>query len=263
MSARPWHKRYHSDALAGFMALSLEERGAYQTVLDLIYDHGGPIADNERILAAYMGSSPRKWRAIRDQLREKGKISINPDGLITNSRAERELEKDAETSRKHAENGLKGARALHKNPEKPSKNSEYWMARPEPGFGIIQKPNSRSHTEEYAKPASSASRECRSDDLCKVMKAGGFITQPADHFLLKEWLALPDMDLERDVIPVVKQVAESVYGRTGRMPFKLKLFDAAVRQKHAEDAAEIERMQRVRERIKRLDEEQRQEVDAA
>lgn len=262
MSARPWHKRYHSDALAGFMALSLEERGAYQTVLDLIYDHGGPIADNERILAAYMGCSPRKWRAIRDQLREKGKININPDGLITNSRAEKELEKDAETSRKHAENGLKGARALHESPKKPNKNSEFWMARPEPGFGIIQKPNSRSHTGEYARSPSSASHEYHSDDLCQVMKAGGFVTQPTDHFLLKEWLELPDMDLGRDIIPIVRRVAESVHGRTGKAPFKLKLFDAAVRQKHAEDAAEIERMQRVRERIKRLDEEQ-QKMDAA
>jgi len=263
MSARPWHKRYHSDALAGFMALTLEERGAYQTVLDLIYDHGGPIADDERILAAYLRCSPRKWRAIRDQLIGKGKISINPDGRITNSRAERELEKDAEMSRRHAENGLKGARALHESTKNLNKNSDHRMAWPERGFGLNQKPNARGHTEEYAKALSLASRECRSDDLGKVMEAGGFTTQPSDHLLLNEWLALPDMDLERDIIPVVQRVAASVYGRTGKVPFTLKLFDAAVRQKHAEDAAEIERMQRMRERSKRLDEEQRQETDAA
>ncbi|MDR7257809.1 hypothetical protein J2X47_001989 [Sphingomonas sp. BE270] len=83
MSARPYHKRYHSDALAGFMSLTLEERGAYQTVLDLIYDRGGPIADNERLLAGYMGCSVRKWRALRDELIAKRKISVNEGGLIT------------------------------------------------------------------------------------------------------------------------------------------------------------------------------------
>ncbi|MEN2786165.1 DUF1376 domain-containing protein [Sphingomonas qilianensis] len=262
MSARPWHKRYHSDALAGFMPLSLEERGAYQTVLDLIYDHGGPIADDERILAAYMRCSPRKWRAVRDQLVGKGKISFNSEGLITNSRAERELGKDAETSRMHAENGLKGARALHGKAKKPHKNSELWVARPEPSFGFNQKPDPRGHTE-YGKSLCSSSRKSRSDDLSLVMEAGGFTTQPSDHHVLEEWLALPDIHLGRDILPVVQRVAESLYSRTGKAPFKLKFFDAAVRQNYAEDAAEIDRMRRIRERSERLDDEQQKERGAA
>jgi hypothetical protein len=98
VSARPFHKRFHSDALAGFMSLSLEERGAYQTLLDMIYDRGGPVLDNERLLAGYMQCSIRKWRVLRRALLDKGKISpavggcldaedFDPDALASESRA--------------------------------------------------------------------------------------------------------------------------------------------------------------------------------
>ena len=93
-------------------------------------------------------------------------------------------------------------------------------------------------------------------DLAAVIEAGGMSAPPSDHQLLREWLALPDMQLERDILPVVRRVAEGERGRTGRAPFKLKLFDAAVRQQHAEDEAEIRRLRQVRERIERQDREQ-------
>jgi uncharacterized protein YdaU (DUF1376 family) len=142
MSARPFHKRYHSDALAGFMALTLEERGAYQTLLDLMYDRGGPIADNERLLAGYMGVSLRKWKSLRDDLIGKGKIHLTDEGLLSNSRVEKELENDVKTSRKHAENGLKGARKKHETPKNFNENSESGVARLEQNSGL---PDTRSH----------------------------------------------------------------------------------------------------------------------
>ncbi|WP_395326915.1 HNH endonuclease [Novosphingobium sp. BL-8H] len=83
MSARPYHKRYHSDALAGCMALTLEERGAYQTLQDLMYDRQGPILDAERLLAGYMGVSIRKWRSLRETLLAKGKIFLTEDGRVS------------------------------------------------------------------------------------------------------------------------------------------------------------------------------------
>lgn len=86
-------------------------------------------------------------------------------------------------------------------------------------------------------------------DLRKVIDVAGMSSIPSDHGLLREWLALPDMRLERDILPVVRRVAESERGRTGRAPFKLKLFDAAVRQKQADDAAEIERLRAGRRRL--------------
>lgn len=142
MSVTPYHKRYHSDALAGFMSLSLEERGAYQTLLDLMYDRGGPILDNERLLAGYMGVSLRKWKTLRESLIEKGKIYVTDDGLLSNSRVEKELENYAKTSRKRAENGLKGARKKIENQKKTNKINETDLAEPEHDLGYIrnQKP---------------------------------------------------------------------------------------------------------------------------
>jgi uncharacterized protein YdaU (DUF1376 family) len=124
MMTGPWHKRYHSDALTGYLNLTLEERGAYTTILDLLYDRGEPLRHNERLLAGYFGVSVRKARAMIAALVEKGKISVLGDGTITNRRFELERENSAKTSRKHAENGLKGARTRIENEKKHNENNE-------------------------------------------------------------------------------------------------------------------------------------------
>lgn len=115
MSDRPWHKRYHSDALTGMIGLTLEERGAFQTVLDMIYDRGGPIPDNDRLLSSQMGVTPRKWRSLKTALIGHGKIAAW-GGLIGNQKALLEIEEYEKMSRKRAENGAKGGR----------KTSEHW-----------------------------------------------------------------------------------------------------------------------------------------
>lgn len=146
MSAQPWHRRYHSDALAGMLSLTLEERGAYQTVLDLIYDRRGAIMDNERLLAGYMGVSIRKWRSLRAELLAKGKIHLTEDGLISNSRAEKELENDAKTSRKHAENGSSGGRKKAENSKKPNENNGNDVAKLEQNPSLLPEARSQSIT---------------------------------------------------------------------------------------------------------------------
>lgn len=72
---------------------------------------------------------------------------------------------------------------------------------------------------------------------------------PPDHRLLREWLALPDMEFERDILPVVRRVAAEVKAGDGRVPFKFKLFDVAIREQQAKDAAEIERLRASRARM--------------
>lgn len=139
MTANPWHKRYHADALNGYMPLSLEERGAYTTLLDLLYDRGEPIPENERLLAGYFGVSVRKARAMVEALIQKGKIIRTGTGFITNSRFENELK----TSRKRAENGAKGGRNRAEN----DKNGNEINDRTENGFKQTpkpQKPEARS-----------------------------------------------------------------------------------------------------------------------
>jgi uncharacterized protein YdaU (DUF1376 family) len=110
MSATPWHKRYHEDALGGYMGLSLEERGAYTTLLDLLYKHGEALLDNERLIAGWMQCSVRKYRQLRDRLIAFGKIVRREDGRLTNPRFERECETAREVGRKRAESGEIGGR---------------------------------------------------------------------------------------------------------------------------------------------------------
>ena len=125
MSANPWHRRYHSDALAGMLSLTLEERGAYQTVLDLIYDRGGPIADNERLLAGYMNCSVRKWRALRSALLRRANWS--PGKAFCQIPAPKNSSK---TTRKPRENSLKTARKVDERKLKTLKTRMKTMKMP-------------------------------------------------------------------------------------------------------------------------------------
>jgi uncharacterized protein YdaU (DUF1376 family) len=85
-----WHKRDHNAALRGMMALTLEERGAYTTLLDLIYAHDGEIADNETEIVAWLRVDLRRWRRIRAMLLSVGKLYVR-DGYLRNERADDEV----------------------------------------------------------------------------------------------------------------------------------------------------------------------------
>jgi uncharacterized protein YdaU (DUF1376 family) len=135
VSARPWHPRFHSDALNGMAPLTLEQRGAYQTVLDLIYDNGGPILDHARIMAGRMNCSVRKWESVRSDLLKLGKITIS-DGLICNRKAAEVIDQAAETARKLAENGSKGGRKRVENEKKVKENKEANQATLKAGLSI-------------------------------------------------------------------------------------------------------------------------------
>lgn len=116
-----FHCRYHEDALVGYRKLTLEQRGAYTTILDLIYDEGGPIEYNERWLAGEWNCSLRKAKALLAELLELRKIYLTPCGKISNHRAEKEIEKAIEISRKRAENGSKRKRKTPEEGEKSNK----------------------------------------------------------------------------------------------------------------------------------------------
>lgn len=109
MSKNAWHKRYHGAALGGYMGLSLEERGAYTTVLDLMYDtEWAPgIRDNDRWIAGHLDVSVRKWRTLRACLFDKGKLDIF-EGFISNKKYREVRENALEISRKRSESGASG-----------------------------------------------------------------------------------------------------------------------------------------------------------
>ena len=104
---RPWYRRFPDNFIAGTVGLTLEEKGAYSLVLDLIYVRGGPVPDEPRYIAGVCNCSVRKWNAIRARLIELGKIEA-VDGFLHNRRAEKELEISSETAQERAESGAKG-----------------------------------------------------------------------------------------------------------------------------------------------------------
>jgi uncharacterized protein YdaU (DUF1376 family) len=85
-----WHKRDHNAALRGMAALTLEERGAYNTILDLIYAHDGELEDNDREIARWLRANPRTWRRLRARLLSLGKLYVR-EGCLRNERADDEI----------------------------------------------------------------------------------------------------------------------------------------------------------------------------
>lgn len=97
--ADPWVKFFPSDWLAGTSGLSPTERGVYITILMLIYEMEGPIVMDEGRLARRCGTTrPTFKKAIRSLL-DEGKVTM-ADGKITNARAQEELSRREEISRK-------------------------------------------------------------------------------------------------------------------------------------------------------------------
>lgn len=121
-----WHARYHQDALDGMLMLTLEERGAYNTLLDLIYTRAGPVPDDERWLAGWMGCSVKKWRLVRFTLLVKAKIyecEHNGQPGLMNERAELEIASASSRRRVAVESGATGGRKSAENRQKSSKNN--------------------------------------------------------------------------------------------------------------------------------------------
>lgn len=104
-----WYRRFPKDFRDGTRHLSLEVRGAYSELLDMMYEANGPIAENDKLIAHAMCISKRKWESIKETLRQDGKIIIR-DGIISNVRASTELENRAKTSRKISEKATKRER---------------------------------------------------------------------------------------------------------------------------------------------------------
>jgi hypothetical protein len=90
MGSLKWYKRDPRAALAGMRNLTLEERGAYNTILDLIYIHDGALEDDARFLCKELNTNIRGWRRLKARLLDLGKIYIHA-GHIRNERADDEV----------------------------------------------------------------------------------------------------------------------------------------------------------------------------
>lgn len=122
--SRPWYRRFPDNFIAGTVGLTLEEKGAYSLVLDLMYVRGGPVPDEPRYIAGVCNCSVRKWNAIRAKLVDLGKIHV-VNGFLTNERAEKEIEIAAKDAQERAENGSKGGNKSAENRTNANKNNGF------------------------------------------------------------------------------------------------------------------------------------------
>jgi uncharacterized protein YdaU (DUF1376 family) len=68
--------------LAGTGQLSLEERGAYITLIDMLYANDDLLVDNDEAIARAMNCQTRRWQRIKSRLMKLGKIRVDNDGLL-------------------------------------------------------------------------------------------------------------------------------------------------------------------------------------
>jgi uncharacterized protein YdaU (DUF1376 family) len=91
-------------AFAGMAGLTLEQIGAYNLVIDLLYARDGVVPDDDDELARALHLDPRQWRRVKRELMTAGKIRTTRDGMLdANGVASRLLlAKVRSTSAKHA-----------------------------------------------------------------------------------------------------------------------------------------------------------------
>jgi hypothetical protein len=88
-----FYRRNPNDALAGMVGMSLEERGVYNTVIDLLYSTWRPVEDNRAFIANWCGCAVQKLNPIIERLIGRGKLVRFEEGgasYLSNSRFESE-----------------------------------------------------------------------------------------------------------------------------------------------------------------------------
>lgn len=125
-----FYKRDPDAALSGMAELTLQERGAYNTIIDLLYARDGDVPDDDAMMRRVLGCHGNEWRAVKAKLMERGKIWIE-DGFWKAKRVDEVLNEAAvfsETQRKRAgkrwEKSGKRAGNAPETPDKRAGNSE-------------------------------------------------------------------------------------------------------------------------------------------
>lgn len=118
-SKRIWYKRYPSDALAGMVILTAEERGVYNTIIDLTHAYNRPpLYDHFSDLARICGCSTRRLKTIINDLVNKYEKLVIKDGFIVNERALKDMEFGEEEFERLSKNSRKNGEKTEKKQSK-------------------------------------------------------------------------------------------------------------------------------------------------
>jgi uncharacterized protein YdaU (DUF1376 family) len=89
-SGRPWYQRNPADFIMAVRGWDLELVGAYSLIIDHLNDRDRPLPNDDKFMAGLLHCSAKKWRKLRDDLIEQGKLYITPDDYLSNPRFDRE-----------------------------------------------------------------------------------------------------------------------------------------------------------------------------
>jgi uncharacterized protein YdaU (DUF1376 family) len=117
-----WYKHDPSAALAGMMGLTVEERGAYYTLIDVFYDRDGHVPDDDWLMSRILGCNPRTWRRLKLALFQKHKVTVEAGNLVPNRGRSTLIE-----AKEFAEHQRNRARMRWERVEKVNKNNEAAM----------------------------------------------------------------------------------------------------------------------------------------
>jgi uncharacterized protein YdaU (DUF1376 family) len=84
--------------LAGTAQLSLEQRGAYITIIDLLYCNDDVLIDDDQAIARTMNCQVRRWQRLKAELMAMGKVRVDTAGLLHANRVTETVKTAAEFS---------------------------------------------------------------------------------------------------------------------------------------------------------------------
>lgn len=112
-----FYKRDPDRALAGMAELSLKQRGAYNSLLDLLYSRDGEVPNDDARVAKMISCHWREWKAVKGELIAMGKIWVE-GGMIRAKRVQetiKEASDFAQDQRKRASEGWQKRKNANEN----------------------------------------------------------------------------------------------------------------------------------------------------
>jgi hypothetical protein len=79
-----WYKHDPNAALAGMIGLTVEERGAYYTLIDLLYARAPHNDVTDQLVVKALGVRPQMWQRLKASLIAKGKVHETGGRLMAN-----------------------------------------------------------------------------------------------------------------------------------------------------------------------------------
>lgn len=119
-----FYKRDPDRALAGMAELNFKQRGAYNSLIDLLYSRDGNVPDDDTRVARMLSCHWREWATLKKQLMALGKVWTE-EGKLRARRVQDTLKEAASFSQKQSRNA---SQRWHK-PEKVNKNNDPRMPR--------------------------------------------------------------------------------------------------------------------------------------